>query len=107
MPTKPNTKQGTGTKPAAKASSPISTKTGVVESDKRAKTRTVIVTFKTMHPKYGKFMGGRTVLHIHDEANESRLGDTVEIAPCRPVSKTKRWRLVRVVERSRRVEMVV
>ena len=83
------------------------TKTGVVESDKRAKTRTVVLAFKTMHPKYGKYVVGRTTLHVHDETNESKLGDTVEIAQCRPVSKTKRWKLVRVVERSKRVELVV
>jgi small subunit ribosomal protein S17 len=74
------------------------TRTGVVESDKRSKTRTVVVAFQTMHPKYGKYMKNRTVLHVHDEKNESKLGDVVEVAQCRPISKTKQWRLVKVVE---------
>ena len=84
----------------------VSTKIGVVESDKRAKSRTVIVTFNKVHAKYGKIMTGRTVLQVHDENNESHLGDTVEVKPCRPISKTKRWTLVRVVEKSTRVELI-
>jgi small subunit ribosomal protein S17 len=75
-------------------------KLGVVESDKRDKTRRVTIHFVTKHPKYGKYVRQRTVLHVHDEANESRLGDRVEVAPCRPVSKTKTWKLVRVVDRA-------
>ena len=82
------------------------TKVGVVESDKRNKTRKVVVSFKAMHPKYGKYVSRRTILHVHDEANDSKLGDTVEIAQCRPMSRTKRWRLVRVVERGNRVELI-
>ena len=82
------------------------TKTGTVESDKRNKTRTVVVAYKTPHPKYGKFVSKRTILQVHDENNESKLGDTVEVAQCRPISKTKRWRLVRIVERGNRVELV-
>ncbi len=81
------------------------TKIGVVESDKRSKTRKVVVRFLAKHPKYGKFMRRRTVLHVHDENNESRLGDTVEVEATRSISKTKFWKLVRVVERSRRVEV--
>jgi len=73
---------------------------GVVESDKRDKTRRVTVQFQAKHPIYGKYLRKRTVLHVHDEENESRLGDRVEVAPCRPISKTKAWRLVRVVERA-------
>lgn len=75
------------------------TKIGVVESDKRDKTRKVVIAYQAMHPKYGKYIRQRTVLHIHDEKNESKLGDVVEVAQCRPMSKTKFWRLVRVVER--------
>lgn len=82
------------------------TRVGVVESDKRSKTRKVVVSFKSMHPKYGKFVSKRTILHVHDEQNESKLGDTVEVAECRPVSKTKRWKLVRVVVKGNRVELV-
>ncbi len=76
------------------------TRIGRVESDKRDKTRKVVVKFSAPHPKYGKFVAARTVLHVHDEKNESRAGDTVEIAPCRPISKTKTWKLVRVVDRA-------
>lgn len=72
---------------------------GVVESDKRTQTRTVVVSFLAQHPKYGKFIRRRTVLHVHDEKNESRTGDRVEVAPCRPMSKTKFYTLLRVVER--------
>ena len=76
------------------------TRVGVVESDKRDKTRKVVVQYKVKHPKYGKYVSRRTVLHVHDESNESRLGDKVEVAECRPMSKTKSWRLVRVLERN-------
>lgn len=74
-------------------------KLGVVESDRRDKTRKVVVRYQARHPKYGKYVKRRTTLHVHDEENESRLGDIVEVAQCRPISKTKSWRLVRVVER--------
>ena len=74
-------------------------KIGVVDSDRRDKTRTVVIARSMKHSKYGKYLRRRTVLHVHDEANESRRGDRVEIAECRPLSRTKRWTLVRVVER--------
>ncbi len=73
---------------------------GVVESDKRDQSRRVVVDFLSRHPKYGKYMRQRQVVHVHDEGNDSKLGDRVEIAPCKPVSKTKSWRVVRVVERA-------
>src|SRR5437764_13620788 len=73
---------------------------GVVASDKGNKTIKVIVAYQTRHPKYGKYLKRRTVLHAHDEKNEAREGDTVEIAECRPLSKTKHHRLVRIVERA-------
>jgi len=76
------------------------TKVGVVASDRCDKTRKVVVSFLAQHPKYGKFLRKRTVLHVHDERNESREGDRVEVTQCRPVSKTKSWKLVRVVERA-------
>jgi len=75
-------------------------KTGIVTSDKRDKTRTVEVAFQQRHTKYGKIMKRDSRFHVHDETNESRAGDRVEIAPCRPMSKTKTWRLVRVVEKA-------
>ncbi|MDQ7012512.1 MAG: 30S ribosomal protein S17 [Planctomycetota bacterium] len=76
-----------------------SRRVGVVESDARDKSRKVVVGFKAKHPKYGKYVRKRTVLQVHDEANESKLGDTVEVEECRPISKTKCWTLVRVVRK--------
>jgi len=75
------------------------TKVGVVESDKRTRTRTVVLGYFSKHAKYGKYVRQRTVLQVHDEAGESHTGDVVEVAPCRPVSKSKSWKLVRVVEK--------
>ncbi len=71
---------------------------GTVESESRDKTRKVVINYLAKHPKYGKYIKRRTVLNIHDEGNESHTGDVVEVAPCRPISKTKNWKLVRVVE---------
>ena len=73
---------------------------GIVESDARDKTRKVVVQWAVRHPKYGKYVRQRTVLHVHDVENESRLGDTVEVAECRPISKTKTWALVRVMRKA-------
>ena len=78
----------------------VATRQGVVESDARDKTRTVVVGYLTRHPKYGKYIRQRTVLQVHDEGNESRKGDRVEVVPCTPISKTKSWRLVRVVSKA-------
>ena len=75
-------------------------KTGVVESDSRDKTRKVVINFLTKHPKYGKYLRRRTVIQVHDENNESHVGDRVEIAECRPISKTKSWILTKIVERA-------
>ena len=89
-------------KAAPKADAPAKaarTRIGIVDSDKRDKTRRVVVKFQARHPKYGKYVANRTILHVHDEKNESKSGDTVEVAECRPISKTKTWKLVRVVER--------
>ncbi|MGI9013867.1 MAG: 30S ribosomal protein S17 [Phycisphaerales bacterium] len=71
---------------------------GVVESDSRDKTRKVMINFLVKHPKYGKYVRKRTVLHVHDEDNQSKIGDRVEIAECRPLSKTKMWTITRIVE---------
>ena len=73
---------------------------GVVASDKGNKTIKVVVEYQAKHPKYGKYLKRRTTLHAHDEKNDAKEGDTVEIAECRPLSKTKHHRLVRVVERA-------
>jgi small subunit ribosomal protein S17 len=88
----------TATKPAAKADKKIVTLRGVVESDKRNQTRTVVVRFQARHAKYGKILHEQTVLQVHDEKNESKQGDVVEVQPCRRMSKTKTWRIQRVVE---------
>src|SRR6478735_6718671 len=73
---------------------------GIVASDKGDKTVKVVVNYQTRHPKYGKYLKRRTVLHAHDEKNEAKEGDTVELAECRPLSKTKHHRLVRIVQRA-------
>jgi len=70
---------------------------GVVTSDKTSKTRRVEIPRQVRHPRYGKIIRRRTVCVAHDENNESRSGDTVEIMESRPISRTKHWRLVRVV----------
>lgn len=75
----------------------VGTMIGVVTSDKRDKTRSVDVNYSDMHKKYGKYLRRSTRYQVHDEGNASKLGDTVEIAACRPMSKTKTFRLVKVV----------
>lgn len=77
---------------------PRNVRQGVVTSDKGDKTIRVVVAFSTRHPLYGKFIRRRTVLHAHDEKNQARVGDEVEVMSCRPISKTKCWRLVRIVK---------
>ncbi len=72
---------------------------GVVSSNKMDKTVTVAVERKVKHPIYGKFVKKTTKFHAHDEKNECSIGDTVKIMETRPLSKTKRWRLVEVVEK--------
>ncbi len=74
--------------------------TGRVTSDKMNKTITVVVERKIKHPLYGKYMSRKSKLHAHDENNECKIGDLVEVAECRPLSKNKSWRLVKVVERA-------
>ncbi len=73
---------------------------GVVTSDKMQKTRRVEIPRLVKHARYGKYIRRRTICHVHDERNESRTGDTVEIMETRPLSKTKNWRLVRVVTKA-------
>lgn len=78
---------------------------GVVTGDKMQKTRRVEIPRLNQHPKYGKFIRQRTVCYVHDEKEESSLGDRVEIIEAGALSKKKRWQLVRVVEKSREVEV--
>lgn len=79
--------------------------TGVVTSDKMAKSRRVEVPRVVRHRKYNKIMHRKTVCHVHDEKEESHVGDTVEIVESRPRSRTKHWELVRVVTKSRLVDI--
>lgn len=78
---------------------------GVVTGDKASKTRRVEIPRLVRHAKYGKILRRKTVCHVHDEADESHLGDTVEIVESRPRSRLKRWELVRVVAKSRLVDI--
>ena len=77
------------------------TRTGLVTSNKMDKTITVALERKVKHPIYGKFVKKTTRFHAHDEKNECTVGDTVKIMETRPLSKTKRWRLVEVVEKAK------
>ena len=90
----------TGTEPTNAPRPLLRTIQGVVASDKGNKTIKVIVAYQTRHDKYGKYLKRRTVLHAHDETNEAREGDTVELAECRPLSKTKHHRLLRIVQKA-------
>ena len=78
---------------------------GIVTSDKMNKTRRVEIMRLVKHPRYGKYIRRRTICYVHDENNESRQGDRVQIIESRPRSRLKRWELVRVVERSREVQL--
>ena len=80
---------------------------GVVTSDKAAKTRRVEIERLVRHPRYSKIIRKKTVCHVHDEDNVSKRGDKVEIEECRPLSKMKRWTLIRIVEKNKLVESVV
>ena len=76
------------------------TLTGSVTSDAMDKTVTVMIERRIKHPVYGKYITRSTKLHVHDENNECNAGDVVVIEQCRPISKTKSWNLVEVVEKS-------
>ncbi len=80
---------------------------GVVTSDKASKTRRVEIERLVRHPRYSKIIRKKTVCHAHDENNVSRVGDRVEIEESRPLSKLKRWNLVKVVEKNKQVEASV
>ena len=78
----------------------VRTLSGRVVSNKMHKTITVTIERQVSHPLYGKFIRRRTKLHAHDENNECKEGDLVLIQECRPLSKTKSWRLVKVLEKA-------
>ena len=77
---------------------------GMVTSDKVNKTRKVVFEYLARHAKYNKYVKRQTVLHVHDEQNESRVGDQVEVMVCRPISKSKTWRLVRIVTKGTQID---
>lgn len=72
----------------------------VVESDHQDKTIKVRIDRSVKHPKYGKYLKRRSMLHVHDEKNEAKAGDVVEIVECRPISKLKTWRLAKIVRKA-------
>jgi small subunit ribosomal protein S17 len=78
---------------------------GIVTSDKMSKTRRVEINRLVKHPKYKKYVRRRSVCYAHDEDNVSAAGDKVEIIESEPLSKLKRWRLVRVLEKSTEVDL--
>jgi small subunit ribosomal protein S17 len=84
----------------AKARGTRRTAVGVVTSDKMNKTRRVEIPRLVKHPRYSKYIKRRTICKVHDEKNESHTGDTVEIMETRPLSKTKNWRLIRIVTKA-------
>ena len=81
------------------------TAVGIVTSDKMNKTRRVELPFLVKHPRYGKYIKRRTICYVHDEKNESSIGDSVEIIESRPKSRLKRWDLVRIVDKNREVDV--
>jgi small subunit ribosomal protein S17 len=91
----------TSTEQAAQTRGYRKTRVGVVSSDKMEKTIIVSVMTLKQHPLYGRTVKRTTRLKAHDENNESGVGDTVEIMECRPLSKEKNWRLVRVIEKAK------
>jgi len=84
---------------------PKKTAIGIVTSDKMAKSRRVEIPRLVKHERYGKYLRRRTVCHVHDAKEDSSMGDTVEIVESRPLSKLKRWALVRVVSKSQAVDI--
>ena len=78
----------------------LKTVSGVVISNSGDKSIKIAVDFKVKHPEYGKYVKRRTKLSVHDEHNQAGVDDVVEVVECRPYSKTKSWRLVRVLQKS-------
>ena len=87
-------------RPAATQRQPRATRVGVVSSTARQKTIAVTVSFQVRHPKYGKYIRRRSILHAHDEQREAHKGDIVEIVETRPISRTKSWRLLRIISKA-------
>ena len=85
---------------AADAAATKRTVQGVVTSNAGDKSATIMIERKIKHPIYGKYIKRSTKLHVHDETNECNKGDTILVEECRPMSKTKSWKLVKVVEKA-------
>jgi small subunit ribosomal protein S17 len=92
---------GTGTPPAERAPSSPQTRIGTVVSAKPDKTIVVRIDLARRHRKYEKIVRSTSKLHVHDEANDANEGDRVRVLECRPLSRTKRWKLVEVLERAK------
>jgi small subunit ribosomal protein S17 len=92
---------GTGTPPAEKDANAAKIRQGIVVSDKGQKTITVRIDTARRHPTYEKVVRRSRTLHAHDERNEAGEGDTVRVVETRPMSKTKRWRLVEILEKAK------
>ena len=97
------TKQSTADATTQTAGKRARTVSGRVISNKMAKTVTVLVERRIRHPLYRKFISRRTKVHAHDENNQCKNGDLVLVQECRPLSRTKTWRLVKVLEAAREV----
>ena len=93
--------RGTGTPPAERSPNPAKVRQGVVVSDRADKTITVRIDIARRHPAYEKIVRRSRRLHAHDERNEANAGDTVRVIESRPISRSKRWRLVEILERAR------
>ena len=89
--------------PAAAVTKNTRTLVGKVVSDQRSKSITVLIERRTKHELYGKIVARTSKYHAHDEKDEYKMGDIVEISECRPISKTKAWTVTRLVQRSREV----
>jgi small subunit ribosomal protein S17 len=92
---------GTGTPPAERAANAAKVRQGIVVSDKGQKSITVRIDIVRRHPTYEKVVRSSRTLHAHDERNEAGQGDVVRVVETRPLSKTKRWRLVEVLEKAK------
>jgi small subunit ribosomal protein S17 len=92
---------GTGTEPAQRDANAAKVRQGIVVSDKGDKSITVRIDFARRHPTYEKIVRRSRTLHAHDERNEAGEGDTVRVVETRPLSKTKRWRLIEIMEKAK------
>jgi small subunit ribosomal protein S17 len=90
--------------PTSRKRKPRNRVIGMVTSDTVNKTRKVVFEYLARHAKYNKYVKRQTVLHVHDEKNESHVGDQVEVMVCRPISKSKTWRLVRIVTKGTQID---